>query len=252
MRREGENSDERNRQDGKVHGAHRVLQRRLRECGFELLLRVSPQVTRQCPGAHHQQTCCRGISQPRIVLSTAPDPRRAAPERRGVLMYDQLDEVVYFHDNPNIDLAAILLRPILDRNVDDGSTIYLDDICLSDFAAEDIESRLRFVEDVLVVGYPRGQWDETRNLPLFRRGITASPAMLDYNGEAKFLIDCSIYPGSSGSPVFLYNFPAYVEDGKVNFGERCALLGAVSSVLAHNVEGTVEEVDIPSAPASLD
>ena len=64
--------------------------------------------------------------------------------------------------------------------------------------------------------------------------------MLDYNGESKFLIDCSIFPGSSGSPVFLYNFPAYVEDGKVNFGERCALLGVVSSVLAHNVEGTVE------------
>ena len=190
-----------------------------------------------------------GFRSIRIVLSTAPDPRQAAPERRRVLMYDQLEEVVYFHDNPNIDLAAILLRPILDRNVDDGSTIYLDDISLSDFAAEGIESRLRFVEDVLVVGYPQGQWDETRNLPLFRRGITASPAMLDYNGEAKFLIDCSIFPGSSGSPVFLYNFPAYVEDGKVNFGERCALLGVVSSVLAHNVEGTVEEVDIPTATA---
>ena len=119
----------------------------------------------------------------------------------------------------------------------DGSTIYLDDIRLSDFAAEGIESRLRFVEDVLVVGYAQGQWDETRNLPLFRRGITASPAMLGYNGEAKFLIDCAIFPRSSGSPEFLYNFPAYVEDGKVNFGERCALLGVVSSVMAHNVEG---------------
>ena len=47
--------------------------------------------------------------------------------------------------------------------------------------------------------------------------------------------------------MFLYNFPAYVEDGKVNFGERCALLGVVSSVLVHDVEGTVEEVDIPTA-----
>ncbi len=190
-----------------------------------------------------------GFREIRIVLSTAPDPRQATPERRRVLAYDQLDEVVRFHDNPDIDLAAILLRPILDRNVDDGSTVYLDDINLKDFAAEGIESRLRFVEDVLVVGYPQGLWDETRNLPLFRRGITASPAMLDYNGESKFLIDCSIFPGSSGSPVFLYNFPAYVEDGKVNFGERCALLGVVSSVLVHNVEGSVEEVDIPTSTA---
>ena len=190
-----------------------------------------------------------GFRHIRIVLSAAPDPRQATPERRRVLAYDQLEEVVRFHDDPNIDLAAILLRPILDRNVDDGSTIYLDDISLKDFAAEGIENRLRFVEDVLVVGYPQGLWDETRNLPLFRRGITASPAMLDYNGESKFLIDCSIFPGSSGSPVFLYNFPAYIEEGKVNFGERCALLGVVSSVLVNRGEGTVEELDIPTATA---
>ncbi len=190
-----------------------------------------------------------GFRKIRIVLSTAPDPRQATLERRRVLAFDRLDEVVHFHDNPKIDLAAILLRPILDRNVDDGSTIYLDEISLKDFAAEGIESRLRFVEDVLVVGYPQGEWDETRNLPLFRRGITASPAMLDYKGESKFLIDCSIFPGSSGSPVFLYNFPAYVEDGKVSFGERSALLGVVSAFLAHNLEGTVEEIEIPTATA---
>ena len=190
-----------------------------------------------------------GFRNIRIVLSTASDPRQATLERRRTLAFDRLDEVVYFHDNPKIDLAAILLRPILDRNVNDGSTIYLEDVSLKDFAAEGVESQLRFVEDVLVVGYPQGQWDGTRNLPLFRRGITASPAMLDYNGESKFLIDCSIFPGSSGSPVFLYNFPAYVEDGKVSFGERSALLGVVSSVLVHNVEGTVEEVEIPTAAA---
>ena len=166
-----------------------------------------------------------------------------------VLAFDQLDEVVHSHDNAQIDLAAILLRPILNRNVNDGSTIYREDISLKDFAAEGVENQLRFVEDVLVVGYPQGQWDGTRNLPLFRRGITASPAMLDYNGESKFLIDCAIFPGSSGSPVFLYNFPAYVEDGEVNFGERSALLGVVSSFLAHNVEGTVEEIEIPTATA---
>ena len=73
--------------------------------------------------------------------------------------------------------------------------------------------------------------------------------MLDYNGESKFLIDCSIFPGSSGSPVFLYNFPAYIEDGKVSFGERYALLGVVSSVLAYTIEGAIEEANIPTSGA---
>ena len=43
--------------------AHRVLRRRAHECRFEFLLRVSPQVIRQCASTHHQQICCRGISQ---------------------------------------------------------------------------------------------------------------------------------------------------------------------------------------------
>lgn len=187
-----------------------------------------------------------GFHKIRIVLSNAADARQAVPARRRVLTFDSLTEVVFCHDNRDVDLAAILLRPILDQNVNDGSTLFLDEISLNDFVSEEMEHKLRWVEDVLVVGYPQGQWDETRNLPLFRRGITASPAMLDYNGTPKFLIDCSIFPGSSGSPVFLYNFPAYVEDGKVNFGERCALLGVVSSVLVHNINGTVEEVAIPT------
>ena len=190
-----------------------------------------------------------GFRNIRIVLSTSLDPRQATLEQRRTLTYDRLDEVVYFHDNPDIDLAAIWLRPILDRNVNDGSTIDLKVINIAIFITESIESQLRFVEDVLVVGYPHGLWDRTRNLPLFRRGVTSSPAMLDFNGEPKFLIDCSIFPGSSGSPVFLYNFPAYFEDGKINLGERWALLGVVSSVLNYNVEGTVEEVEIPTTTA---
>ena len=191
----------------------------------------------------------KGFCNIRLDLSTAPGPHQATPQQRRTLMYDRLDEVVYFHDNPDIDLAAILLRPILDRNIDDGSTINLNAISLTDFATKSIEKQLRFAEDVLVVGYPQGLWDKTRNLPLFRRGITSSHAMLDYNGESKFLIDCSIFPGSSGSPVFLYNFPAYVEDGKFSLGERYALLGVVSSVQQYNVRRTVEEVDIPTATA---
>ena len=190
-----------------------------------------------------------GFENIKIVLSTASDARMATPERRRVLTFDRLSEIVCFHEDDDVDLAAILLRPILENNVDDGSTIYLEEISLNDFVAADIENQLRFVEDVLVVGYPQGLWDRTRNLPLFRRGITASSAMLDYNGESKFLIDCAIFPGSSGSPVFLYNFPAYIEGGKVKFGERCALLGVVSSVLIYNVEGAIEEVDIPTTAA---
>jgi hypothetical protein len=37
----------------------------------------------------------------------------------------------------------------------------------------------------------------------FRRGMTATPPQLDYCGRPTFLIDASVFGGSSGSPVFL-------------------------------------------------
>ena len=221
-----------------------------RECVGSSFLCVFSRSLGNIPALITCRHVVEGFRNIRIALSTAPDPRLASPEHGRVLEYDQLDEVVHYHADPNIDLAAIQLRPILDRNVDDGSTIFLDHISPEDFAVEDIESQLHFVEDVLVVGYPQGLWDKTRNLPLFRRGITASPATLDYNGESKFLIDCSIFPGSSGSPVFIYNYPVYIENGEAKFGECCALAGVLSSVMIHNVEGTVKEIDMPAARAA--
>ena len=188
-----------------------------------------------------------GFNKIRIFLPTESNIWKGTPARTRALCFDQIEQIVYYHDNPNIDLAAILLRPILDKNVNDGSSIYLKDITLNEIIADENEMQLRFVEDVLVVGYPQGMWDHTRNLPLFRRGVTASPAMLDYNGESKFLIDCAIYPGSSGSPVFLYSFPTYVESGEFKIGEHYALLGVVSAFVNHNVEGRVEEIAISTA-----
>ena len=73
------------------------------------------------------------------------------------------------------------------------------------------------VEEILFVGYPSGISDQFHNLPVARRGITATPASVDYEGRPVFLIDASVYPGSSGSPVFIYN-----TDGWTNGSGHCS------------------------------
>ena len=60
-------------------------------------------------------------------------------------------------------------------------------------------STLTALEDVVIVGYPDNIWDSVNNL-----GVTATHPKIDYEGRSEFLI-AAIYPGSSGSPVFLYN-----------------------------------------------
>ena len=66
-------------------------------------------------------------------------------------------------------------------------------------------ANISHIEDVTIVGYPDGLSDTKNNLPLVRRGITASSLHYDFNGSSTFLIDAAIFPGSSGSPVYLYN-----------------------------------------------
>ena len=62
------------------------------------------------------------------------------------------------------------------------------------------------IEDILFIGYPTGIYDTYNNSPIARKGITATPISLNYEGKYQFLIDASIFPGSSGSPVFLIKY----------------------------------------------
>ncbi len=56
-----------------------------------------------------------------------------------------------------------------------------------------------------MIGCPRGISDEVNNLPIVRRGITATSLSKLYNGKPEFMVDMACFPGSSGSPIFLYN-----------------------------------------------
>jgi len=107
---------------------------------------------------------------------------------------------------------------------------------------------LNVFEDTVVVGYPDGLWDARNNLPIFRRAATATHPTVDYQGEPKFLIDCAIYPGSSGSPVFLYNAgPTNSRNGAINMlGPRVRLLGIVHATFMFAADGTVEPVPAPT------
>ena len=82
------------------------------------------------------------------------------------------------------------------------------------------------IEDIIMIGYPDGMADEKNNLPIVRRGITATDFKVDYNGKKEFLIDASIFKGSSGSPVLICNLGSYTNpDGHLILGDRCFFLG---------------------------
>jgi hypothetical protein len=84
-------------------------------------------------------------------------------------------------------------------------------------------------------------------LPIIRRGITASPLQINYSGRPTFLIDASVFGGSSGSPVFLYNNGTYTNRSSTNVmvvGGRLYCLGILAEVHARQDYQPLEFVTI--------
>ena len=97
------------------------------------------------------------------------------------------------------------------------------------------------------MGYPNGIYDTANLLPVFRRGITATPPQVDYNDRPVFLVDASVFPGSSGSPVFIYNLGGYGTRKGFQSGTRIFFLGIIAEVYFRKEEGTLEFKSIPTA-----
>jgi hypothetical protein len=91
------------------------------------------------------------------------------------------------------------------------------------------KDELTAIEDVLMIGYPNGIWDSVNNMPIFRKGSTATNPLLDYNGKKEIMIDIAAFPGSSGSPVLIFNESGYRDKkGNMFMGKsRIILLGVL-------------------------
>lgn len=154
------------------------------------------------------------------------------------------------HPNGNVDLAAMPLGPVVHYLTDQGKEPYFVQLARNLIADAQCMNGFNAVEDVLMVGYPNGLWDSRNNLPITRRGITATPPSIDFEGKPEFVIDCACFPGSSGSPVFLYNQVGYVDKmtGNHVLGTgRMKLLGVLWGMHTHTAEGDVRVVPVPTA-----
>lgn len=107
---------------------------------------------------------------------------------------------------------------------------------------------LSAIEDVVMVGYPSGLWDQKNNLPLFRKGITSSHPAMDFNNKNIGAVDMACFPGSSGSPIFVLNENGYTDkSGKTYLGgKRLIFLGVLSQGPQINAKGELIIENIPT------
>ncbi len=139
--------------------------------------------------------------------------------------------VLHARTDSRLDIALIPLGPLLNQLDSSGRPVFFRSIGPEIVPAFDVVSELAAVEEIVFIGYPSGLRDEHNSMPLVRRGITASPVWNDFGNDPVFLIDAGVYPGSSGSPVFIMNQGSYATKGGLVVGTRLWFLGVITSTM---------------------
>jgi len=131
-----------------------------------------------------------------------------------------------FHPDERVDIAFLLME-VLRKDLEDAGGVFLHNL---DHQSVPTDAQLRDsfpIEDVTFIGYPNGIYPT-------------------------FLISASVFPGSSGSPVFLYNQGTYLtrSDGVV-MGFRCWLLGILTEFRYREAKGWLEFDEAPVLRAKV-
>lgn len=133
------------------------------------------------------------------------------------------------HPQPDVDVAALPLAPILDQLPDPTFFRMLPSGLMPSL---EVAEKLDAIEEVTFIGYPNGNFDSAHLTPIVRRGITATPLELPFGGRPMFLVDGSVFGGSSGSPVFLFNEGSYSDgSGGLILGSRLLLVGIIAQTM---------------------
>lgn len=157
------------------------------------------------------------------------------------------------HPDPDVDLCVMPINPLLQEADAAGHRFFyvpLDkSLILNPAELRDLGA----LEDVIMIGYPNGIWDPTNNMPIVRRGVTATHPNLNYEGRVEFMIDAACFPGSSGSPVFLYNNGSWSNraGAMIMGGTRVKLLGLLYAGPQHTASGEVRIINVPTQQRAI-
>lgn len=144
--------------------------------------------------------------------------------------FDISHGVPFWHPDPNIDLCAFAYADILRQAEEKGKAIFFRHLDMNIVPESGEWEYFDALEEVIMIGCPNGLSDEINNIPISRRGITATSLTKNYNGKPEFMVDMACFPGSSGSPIFLYNRNGYLDrkENSYNIGaQRVKFVGVL-------------------------
>jgi V8-like Glu-specific endopeptidase len=212
-------------------------------CFFNFKFSDTQQVPVIITNRHVIENSARGIFQ----LTRANTDGTPQIGKFDNIVVDNFEKGWVPHPKPEVDLCIMPIGPLLNEAQKQRKSFFHRHIDEGLLPSQQLLTDMTALEEILMIGYPVGLWDSTNNMPIFRRGITATHPNLNYEGREEFLIDAACFPGSSGSPVLLYNLGSYANrQGGTVIGTRIALLGILYAGPQFTVEGEIKVLPIPT------
>lgn len=188
-----------------------------------------------------------GSTEVTVVIHLAFDGSPSGKFKPYVISTDH--EYVIRHPDEDIDLCGVVFGPCIHHAESVGETLFHRNLTLPLVPTEEEWNHFDAIEDVTMVGCPRGINDEANNLPIVRRGITATPLSKKYNAKNEFMVDMACFPGSSGSPIFLYDRNGYFDRKENTYrlgASRLKLVGVLYSGPLVTNSGQIVFSQVPS------
>jgi hypothetical protein len=157
------------------------------------------------------------------------------------------------HPDPKVDIAVMHFGRVIQDLNDQAEPPFVKYIAQSMIPTQEQVDQSALVEDVMFIGYPNGMYDRRNLLPIVRMGTTATPPWPDYDGRRVVMIDAAVFPGSSGSPVFLWSAARYptTRPGRPFAGGPIYWLGVIAEVAVQDAAGRIEFVSVPVVPVPV-
>ena len=189
-----------------------------------------------------------GASQGQLLFTKANNDNEPTDREHYIARFNNFESLWINHPNQEVDLCAMPIAPVLNEVEITKEKLFYIPLDMSLLPTEEQLKEISALEEILMVGYPNGIWDSINNKPIFRKGVTATNPILDYNGKKEFLIDAACFPGSSGSPVFIFNEGGYRDkNGNTYMGKsRVILMGVLYAGPQHTTTGEVRIIDVPT------
>lgn len=137
------------------------------------------------------------------------------------------------------DIAAFPIGHLLNKLQLQNSQVFFRALSDEMFPDEEKINNLSAIEEIIFIGYPSGIYDSENLTPLVRKGITATPLWNDFQKQPKFIIDAGVFPGSSGSPVFIFNPHIFSSENNIHFGVRLLFLGILTEYLQRSQSNNI-------------